>query len=172
MIVVVTGLPGTGKTTFSKSLARKMKALHLNTDIIRDQLHLRGHYDRTSKQRIYERMCDLVAKEISSKKNVIVDGTFYKKQLRDAYIHLASKHQVAIKWIELKANEATIRERVEKKRTYSEADFEVYLKVKASFEPIHQARLELWTDQDLEMEDLLLEALEYLDQEIKSKNEQ
>lgn len=163
MIVIIIGLPGTGKTTFSKALAQEIGAIHLNTDILRDELDLRGQYDRNTKLLIYELLQAKVAQAINAKKDIIVDGTFYKKILRDDYFELAHKNQVPIYWIELKATEDCIRSRVAKKRIYSEADFQVYLKVKAKFEPMEEDHLQVWNNNSSSMEDCLLEALQYLE---------
>lgn len=164
MIIIVIGLPGTGKTTFSRGLAKYLNALHLNTDIIRDQLDLRGQYDRKTKNRIYKNMEQQAASALQEGKIVVLDGTFYKQKLRKNYITFAQKLGQPLKWIELKATEKAVKERVQQKRTYSEADYEVYLKVKAAFEPMRQDCLELWNDKDTPMAVLLEKAMAYLEQ--------
>lgn len=164
MIIIVIGLPGTGKTTFSRGLAEYLDALHLNTDIIRDQLALRGQYDRKTKNLIYKTMQDKAAAALQEGQKVVLDGTFYKKRLRKNYLKFAKKLGQPIKWIELKATEKAIKDRVQQKRTYSEADYEVYLKVKEAFEPMQQECLELWNDKDTPMAVLLEKAIPYLEE--------
>ncbi|HQU60481.1 MAG TPA: AAA family ATPase, partial [Saprospiraceae bacterium] len=56
LLVVVLGLPGTGKTTFARMLAQRLGALHFNTDIIREELGLKGQYGEVAKQRVYQSM--------------------------------------------------------------------------------------------------------------------
>lgn len=162
MIIIVIGLPGTGKTTFSRGLAEFLGALHLNTDIIRDQLCLRGQYDQKTKNLIYGCMRDRAAEALKKGQTVVLDGTFYKQKIRNDFIAFAKKQTSTIKWIELKATEMAVKERVEQKRQYSEADYTVYLKVKAAFEPMEQDCLELWNDKDTPMSELLEKALAYL----------
>lgn len=163
MVVVVIGLPGTGKTTFSRALAQKIDAVHLNTDILRDHLHLRGKYDRQTKEFIYKQLEKETEAAILAGKKVVVDGTFYKQSLRQAYTNLATKHNTPIHWIEIKAPEACIRARVEKKRTYSEADFQVYLKVKSRYEPMVEDHLQVWNNDPGSMDVCLREAIQYLE---------
>ena len=50
-------------------------------------------------------------------------------------------------WVEITADEPVIKERVSKKREFSEADFDVYLKIKETFEPLEQDHLTLRVDQ-------------------------
>lgn len=147
MLLMVTGLPGTGKTTFASSLADALQAKHYNTDIIRDQLGLRGQYDTDSKQRVYTSLFEYTQASLSQQIPVVVDGTFFKKELRQPFLDLAADMHSPIFWVEITAAEPVIKERVSQKRAYSEADFEVYLKIKSDFEPIEVEHLVLRSDQ-------------------------
>ena len=108
-------------------------------------------------------MQEEAAKAIRQNQHVVVDGTFYKQKLRDSYQVFASQNRVGLKWIELKAKESTIKSRVDKKRLYSEADYEVYLKVKALFEPMKKDCLNLWTDNGVDLNKLVQKALQHLE---------
>ena len=146
ILVLITGLPGTGKTTFAQALAAEIGAAHLNSDIVRHSLGWRGKYDLETKTAVYNEMLNRTEGYLTNSQSVIVDATFYQSVLRQPYTDLAKKHHVPIYWIELKADEKTIRERVRKKRKYSEADFDVYQKIKAEYEPLEIPHLTLWTD--------------------------
>jgi len=37
--ILIMGLPGSGKTTLAKALAKRLKAVHLNADVIRTEIH-------------------------------------------------------------------------------------------------------------------------------------
>jgi predicted kinase len=161
MLLAITGLPGTGKSTFAKALAEQLQALHLNTDIIRDALNLRGQYDASAKEKIYDEMQRRTAAALSEGGTVIVDGTFYKQAFRTQFGALAEQHHHTVQWIEIRAKEAVIRQRVVKKRQYSEADFEVYLQIKAKFEPLQQPHLTLWSDQ-MSVDDMVRHTLEHI----------
>ncbi len=135
--------------------------VHLNTDMIRDELGLRGRYDPKTKKAIYDEMRQRAARQLASGQSVLIDGTFYLESLRDSFQQLATEAGGHIRWIELKAGEATIRDRVKNKRDYSEADYDVYKKVKALYEPLNRPHLVLWSD-ELPPEELVQRAKDFL----------
>ncbi|MCO6479501.1 MAG: AAA family ATPase [Phaeodactylibacter sp.] len=142
-LIIVTGLPGTGKTTFARALAERIGAHHLNTDIIRDELGLRGQYDKASKQKVYQKMRNKTSEALKAGRTVIVDGTFFRKALREPYEELGVKFNAPVYRLVIEAPEETIRKRTAQKREYSEADFEVYLKVRDEWEPLEKPHLSL-----------------------------
>lgn len=161
MLILIVGLPGTGKTTFAAELAKEIEAVHLNSDMIRATLGKQGKYDSASKAVVYEELYDRATEMLKEGNRLIVDATLYKEKLRKPYDELARRMDKPIKWIELKADEPTIRQRVGKKREYSEADFEVYQKIKALYEPITQNHLVLRTDV-LSLSEMVGMAKEYI----------
>lgn len=146
MLIIVTGLPGTGKTTFAMALANKLHVHHLNTDMIRDALGKRQQYDDQTKALIYREMRRHTYRYLAAGESVVVDGTFYRADVRAPFVDLTSELGIPLEWIELQAAEEVIKERVSKDRPYSEADFEVYQAIKSVFEPLPSPRLSLRSD--------------------------
>lgn len=161
-VIMITGLPGTGKSTFARALAKALDGKHLNTDIIRDALDKRGKYDVDTKAMIYTEMLRQTALMLENGYDVIVDGTFYQKKLRQPYIALAKKKGAPIHWMEISADENAIRTRVNSRREHSEADFEVYLKIKAQYEDLDAPHLDLQSDY-LNVNEMVGKAKEYLE---------
>lgn len=159
LLALVTGLPGAGKTTFAQALAEKIGARHLNTDIIRSALGLRGRYDEHSKQKVYREMEKQTEEALRSGERIVVDGTFYRKALREPYRQLGERAGAPVYWILVEAPEDVIRERVSKKREYSEADYAIYLKIRDAWEPLERPHFIL---QSGNIGHMLEKALRYL----------
>jgi predicted kinase len=145
-LVIVCGLPGTGKTTFAAALAHTIHAIHLNTDRIRHAMGRQGQYSIALKSAIYDSLLLRSKEALLAKKNIVLDGTFYKRKFRKAFIQLSNEMHTPIHWIEITASDQSIRERVSKSRPYTEADYSVYQKVKSEFDPLPTERLVLDSD--------------------------
>ncbi len=167
-LLIITGLPGTGKTTIATILSQRISAAHFNTDMLRAELGLRGQYDQETKKKVYSTLLDRARNAIREGKVVIIDGTFYRQNLRSRFKQLAASEGVPVHWIELWADIEVIRKRVSKRRAYSEANFEVYQKIKASYEPISDPHLRLQSD-NTNREHLIEEIIAYVHSEPKNK---
>ncbi len=148
MIVLIFGLPGTGKTFFATHFARETGAVHLNTDFVREKLDAKGQYDDNTKQQVYNELYKQVMRELKEKRDVIVDGTFHKSVRREQLKKMADELGEKLFLIEVKADEKIIKKRLRKTRKNSEADFDVYKTLENNFESEEGDYLELWSDQN------------------------
>lgn len=160
-LLMITGLPGTGKTTVASALAKRLQAEHFNTDMIRQEMGLRGQYDPETKEQVYSILLERTREALAAGKTVVVDGTFYRSKLRDEFRQQLNAQLIPIYWLELWAEDELIRKRVSKARAYSEADFEIYLKIKATYEPILEPHLRL-ESKDANLEQLVEEIILHL----------
>lgn len=141
VLVMVMGLPGSGKSYFAKALAKEIEAVYLGSDEVRKEIGLMGSYQIDNKLSVYEEMSNR-AKEINkSGRSLVLDGTFHLQHVRDLFIFLAKSLSWKLSIIHIKADETLISKRLSKPREDSEADMEVYLKIKSEFEPIQEAHL-------------------------------
>ncbi|MBK6948326.1 MAG: ATP-binding protein [Haliscomenobacter sp.] len=162
LLVIVFGLPGAGKSTFAQALAAQLDITHLNTDQIRFQLGLSGRYDKESKEKVYGEVYASARSFLEQGRGVIVDGTFYKKLLRNKFKALALEMGCPLYWIEIRANAQTIEYRVNQPRPFSEANFPVYEMIRNNFEPLEdEPCLALWSD-ILTLEEMVAEAKQFI----------
>ena len=161
MMIMIAGLPGSGKSYFAAKLAARFEAVYISSDQIRQAEQALGQYAYQDKLKIYREMVQLAATALKEKKVVIVDATFYQQAVRDLFFNLAKTLVVPAFFIEVFADEALIKERLMKPRQYSEADFKVYEKIKNDFEHITEPHLRLQSTNE-NIENMLNIAIQYI----------
>jgi len=160
MVILVIGLPGSGKSYFASKLAGKIAAGYINSDRVRKNIPGRKTYSVKEKLAVYGEMLGQMKKTIKQNKNVVLDGTFYKKEVREIF-RKEIEGKESLDLIEIRADESLIRERLKKYRPDSEADFEVYKKIKKQWEPVDEPHLVLHSSDD-NISSMLDKAEEYL----------
>ena len=161
MLVVIAGLPGSGKSFFGQKLADAIGAAYLNSDKIRIDMLAKGKYSDEDKLAVYKEMESYASKALAQGNDVIVDATFYRRSVREMFEKLAGIHRVSLRIIEVKADEPTIRRRLSAPREFSEADFRVYEMIRDGFEEITTPHLVLIST-DNNIDEMLLRAKEYI----------
>jgi predicted kinase len=160
MIVIVFGLPGSGKSYFASRLAKVINAAYINSDITRKEIFTERVYSDEEKRMVYDKMLEQVKASVKQKKNLVLDATFHKKDNRGMFVR-AMKGKGEISFIEVQADENIIKERLKKPRLYSEADFEVYKLIKQQNEPIDEPHLILKSTND-NINEMIQKATDYL----------
>jgi predicted kinase len=160
MIVIVFGLPGSGKSYFASRLARMINADYINSDKVRLEVVDKKTYSEKEKLAVYNEMLVQMKKVLQQNRNVVLDATFYKNEIRKQFMEEAER-KCSTYFIEVTADESAIKERLQRKRMDSDADFEVYKKINTQWEPLKRPHLELHaTDQNIE--EMLSTAADYL----------
>ncbi|GCC50360.1 hypothetical protein SanaruYs_05750 [Chryseotalea sanaruensis] len=142
-IIIVSGLPGSGKSYFAEKLAAALDFIYINSDQVRHQLQAISRYTFEDKLLVYKEMLQKTKHAIEENRNVIVDATFYHHTMREMFVRLAYANRASIWVIEVIADENIIRERLQKPRMYSEADYSVYEKIRDDFEEITMPHITL-----------------------------
>jgi predicted kinase len=161
MIILVAGLPGSGKSYFATRLASHLGAVYISSDKVRKSLDGMGKYTLKDKLSVYKGMADLAEASLTKGEKVVLDATFHLKNMRSLIYTLADKHSSDIYFIYIEAGEELIKKRVAKERPDSEADFEVYKKIKGEFEAIDVPHLNLLST-DSNITEMIQEAKHYI----------
>ena len=148
MIIIVFGLPGSGKSYFAMKLAKKLQARYVNSDVIRNELFAVKEYSQEEKMKVYNEMIREMKNAIQQNANIILDATFYKKSIRNKFSEAVKEFGQSIIFIEVWAEQKIIIERLSRKRQYSDADYSVHLYIKEVFEPMKREHLILHSTQE------------------------
>lgn len=160
MIIIVLGLPGSGKSYFATQLAEIIKADYINSDQVRRTAYDINKYTIEGKLSVYNEMLSQMLKAVALHKNVVLDATFYTTDIRNMFLGAAEGKDDVI-FIEIRAERSLIMERLRKPRRYSEADFEVYETIKKQWEPLRENHLILQST-DNNIGEMLKKAIAYL----------
>ena len=160
MLVLVIGLPGSGKSYFASELARLLNAAYINSDIERNKMLAEKTYTEKEKLAVYDLMLKKMSGQVKENNNVVLDATFYKTAIRNKFISEA-RGKVALYFIEVIASEALTRQRLKKQRPDSDADVEIYKKIQQQWEPLSEVHLTLESKED-NIGEMLQKASDYL----------
>jgi predicted kinase len=161
VVIIVFGLPGSGKSYFASRLAAKINALYVNSDELRLQLLPERTYTDAEKLLVYDAMLRMMTDAIGKHEPIVLDATFYKEAIRNPFELKAAALKERILYIEVTAPENIIAVRLAKPRNFSEADFAVYQKLKLAFEPLQQKHLVLVSSNN-DIEPSIQQAVEYI----------
>lgn len=164
MIIIVSGLPGSGKSYFAEHLAARLGSIYINSDQVRQTLHATGKYSLDDKLVVYKEMLSETRRSLEKNRDVVVDATFYHHTMREMFLRFAYGYNVPVRVIEIVAEESLIRQRLEKPRKFSEADYSAYEKVRDDFEEITMPHLILQSTND-NVDAMLETAINYLKRE-------
>ncbi len=149
MLIIMTGLPGTGKTSVSRELASELDAVVLGTDEIRKTVLEETEYSNESRENVYEVMFRIGAMLLRGGHHVIMDGTFSRERLRKGARRTGRRERRKVFLIETVLPGDIVRDRIEARKKedadFSDADEEVYEIIRREFEPVDQKRFTIDT---------------------------
>jgi len=161
MLIMVMGLPGSGKSFFAKRFAEELGAEYISSDALRNKMGLRGKYLPENKNTVYQQMAETAKDLILKSKCVVLDATFFQKKFRKLIYSIAEAAGSPLYLIMVQADENIIQQRLSVPRKDSEADHSVYLKIKDQFEPLEKPFLQLDSTNE-NLSEILLKARQYI----------
>jgi len=140
MLVLVCGLPGTGKSTVAERIAELLPARMLRTDVVRKELFPEPTYEAEESAAVYDELFDRARERLDAGEHVVLDATFRRRKLRERAAAVADDAGVEFRLVRVECAESVVRERIERRQREeddeSDADFSVYNQLKEEFEPI------------------------------------
>ena len=142
MLVLVCGLPGTGKSTVAERIVELLPARLLRTDVVRKELFPEPTYEAEESAAVYDELLDRARDLLDAGEDVVLDATFRRQELRDRAAGVADDADTEFRLVRVECAEAVVKERIERRQREeddeSDADFSVYNQLKTEFEPIER----------------------------------
>jgi DegV family protein with EDD domain len=155
-LVLVSGLPGSGKSHFSRELAKRYPLAHLNSDALRKILLPHPTHSAAESTRLFAAVHALAERLLSRGAGVILDATNLKEAHRRPVYDIAERTGAVLVIVHTKAPPDVARRRLESRtrgediEDMSEATVAVYDRMRREAEPIERPHIPVDTSKDLE----------------------
>ena len=169
-LVVLCGLPGTGKSHFAAALARRVPAMVLGSDRLRKILIPQPRYTRGEHARVFAAAHCLLEQLLTEGYRVIFDATNLTERARQPLYAIADRTGAPLLLVGFDAPEPLIRQRLERRTAqrgeppapgpgpdtcasvntdWSDADWRIYCRLRPGREPLQRPHVSVDSAQDI-----------------------
>ena len=153
VFVVVSGLPGTGKSHFCNRLAERLPFLILETDALRKTLFPSPSYSQQESSRLFRAVHLLIEQLLKRGVPTILDATSLSERYREPLYSIADRLGAKLVLVRVEAPPEVVQERLKIRRAggdnKSDADWEVYRRMKPTVEKIRRQHFAVDTSRDI-----------------------
>ncbi len=151
--IVVSGLPGTGKSYFCRQLAERMPLAILESDSLRKLLFPSPHYTRQENSRLFQACHQLIEELLKEGMPLVFDATNLEEHHRERLYHIADQVGAKLIIVRIEAPPEIVYQRLEQRRRSpggsSDADWRVYQKMKPTAQQIRRNYFRVDTSEDV-----------------------
>ena len=155
-LVLVSGLPSSGKSYFSRELTKRYPLAHLNSDVLRRALFLHPTHGAAESTRLFAAVHALVERLLSRGVSVVLDATSLKEAHRRPLYDIAERAGAVLVIVHTEVPPDVARRRLESRargqdsEDASEATTSVYDRMRREAEPIERPHVRVDTSKELE----------------------
>ncbi len=155
VFVIVSGLPGTGKSHFSRKLAEQLPSVILESDILRKRLYPSPTYSAQESHRLFDACHRLIEELLDSGITVILDATNLVEQHREHLYHISQRLKAKLIIVRVEAPREIALQRLQGRSRgidrgdNSDADSGVYQRMRARAERIRRNHFVVDTSRDI-----------------------
>ncbi len=155
VLVVVSGLPGSGKSHFTRKLCRRYPLARLDSDALRKALFPRPTHGAEESARLFAACHALLERLLAGKIPAVLDATNLREIHRRPLYQLAESHGARLVLVEVTAPPPLVKRRLRARLRgdnpwdQSEAGPEVYERMRQQAEPIERQHLVVDTSRSI-----------------------
>jgi len=154
-IIVVSGLPGTGKSYFCRRLAERLPFLILESDALRKQLFSVPAYSAPESAYLFRTIYYLIEELLKKGVPVILDSTNLSERHRERIYNIAERLSARLVLVRVEAPPELVQKRLksrtvtQNKEDNSDADWTVYQKMQTTVQKINRNHFTVDTSRDI-----------------------
>jgi predicted kinase len=153
--IVVSGLPGTGKSYFCRKLVERLPFIVLESDALRKELFPQPNYSPEESARLFRALHLLIERLLERGISLILDATNLSERFRERLYNIADRLEVRLVLVRVEAPPEVVYERLKVRQqaaspqNKSDADWAVYQKMKQSVEVMRRNHYAVDTSRDI-----------------------
>ncbi len=154
-LVVLSGLPGTGKSHFAGELSKRLAFLVVGSDRMRKLLIARPKYTRVEHLRVFAACHQLIEGLLTDGISVVFDAAHLTERARQPAYGLALQLEARLILVWFTAPRQVIQQRLDDRAaglnsdSYSDADWQIYCRLRPGEEPIARPHITVNSAQDI-----------------------
>ena len=155
VFVIVSGLPGTGKSRFSRKLVERLPSVIVESDALRKRLFTSPTYSAQESHRLFNACHRLIEELLGSGIPVILDATNLVEQHRERLYHISQRLGVKLIIVQVEAPRELVLQRLQGRsrgvdpEDSSEAGWSVYQRMRTRAERIRRNYFAVDTSRDI-----------------------
>ncbi len=151
--IVISGLPGTGKSYFCNKLAERLSFFILESDALRKVLFPSPGYDSQESSRLFRAVHLLIERLLKKGVSLILDATNLSERYREHLYSIVDRLDVKLILVRVEAPPEVVYERLRARQenagNKSDAGWEVYQRMKPSVQKICRNYYAVDTSRDI-----------------------
>ena len=153
--IVVSGLPGTGKSYFCKKLAERLPFVILESDALRKTLFPAPIYNPPESSRLFQAVHRLIEGLLKKGIPLILDATNLSERYRERLYHIADHLDAKLILVRVEAPPEVVYQRLKARsaktnsESGSDADWAVFQRMKSSVQKISRNHFAVDTSRDI-----------------------
>ena len=145
VLIMMSGLPGSGKSYLSQRLAEKLAAVIIESDRVRKALFPQPSYNAQESAMVHRVCHEIIRRLLRKGAHVIFDATNLFEFHREMLYNLADRSGAKLVIVRTTAPEQIIRERLEQRKkdggSVSDADWHIYRRMAKREQAIRRTHL-------------------------------